>query len=552
MNTATTSTIDSAATVPEHRGPWLTTTDHKRIGLLILGTASVIFLAMGLLAMTMRTQLAQPGMKVLTAARYDQFFTIHGSGMIYLAITPFAIGLGVYLVPLQIGAPSISWPRLSLFAYWLYAGGAAVMLSGFLTTQGAASAGWFAYVPLSSSTYTPGLGMDYWIIGAALSAVSMMILASAVLWTAFTMRTPQMTLMRVPVFTWTMIVTCLMAITAFPALLGALGIIAIGRVDPGIFRYNAVNIGYQHLFWFYGHPVVYIMFFPFVGCIAEVIATFSGRRFFGYKGTVIALMLFSAMSMSVWGHHMFATGQVTNDYYSVTSTLLLIPAGMEYFGILGTLIGGNIRFTTPMLFALAFIPQFLIGGITGIMLGSPVLDYHLEDSYFVVAHFHYTLFAGSVFGFMAGFYYWFPKATGYMLGDRLGKLHFVLMVIGTNVTFLPMFVLGYLGMPRRVATYPRHAGFATLNLISTAGSYVIGISMVILLANVLLSLRRKSAAPADPWGGPSLEWATSSPPPALNFSEPLPEIRTFAPLFDAAPAPASPSPPPHEPQAESV
>ena len=426
------------------------------------------------------------------------------------------------------------------------------MLSGFLTTQGAASAGWFAYVPLSSSTYTPGLGMDYWIIGAALSAVSMMILASAVLWTAFTMRTPQMTLMRVPVFTWTMIVTCLMAITAFPALLGALGIIAIGRVDPGIFRYNAVNIGYQHLFWFYGHPVVYIMFFPFVGCIAEVIATFSGRRFFGYKGTVIALMLFSAMSMSVWGHHMFATGQVTNDYYSVTSTLLLIPAGMEYFGILGTLIGGNIRFTTPMLFALAFIPQFLIGGITGIMLGSPVLDYHLEDSYFVVAHFHYTLFAGSVFGFMAGFYYWFPKATGYMLGDRLGKLHFVLMVIGTNVTFLPMFVLGYLGMPRRVATYPRHAGFATLNLISTAGSYVIGISMVILLANVLLSLRRKSAAPADPWGGPSLEWATSSPPPALNFSEPLPEIRTFAPLFDAAPAPASPSPPPHEPQAESV
>lgn len=539
MTTTTSPVAGPSPHGPLREGPWLTTTDHKRIGLLILGTAFVIFFAMGLLAMTMRTQLAQPGMKILTAARFDQFFTIHGSGMIYLAITPFAIGIGVYLVPLQVGAPSISWPRLCLFAYWLYAGGSAVMLSGFLTTQGAASAGWFAYVPLSSSTYTPGLGMDYWVIGAALSAIAMIMLASSVLWTAFSMRTPQMTLMRIPVFTWTMIVTCLMTITAFPALLGALGIIAIGRGDPGIFQYNAVNIAYQHLFWFYGHPVVYVMFFPFVGCVAEVISTFSGRRFFGYKGTVISLMLFSAMSMSVWGHHMFATGQVTNDYYSVTSTLLMIPAGLEYFGLLGTLIGGSIRFTTPMLFALAFIPQFLVGGITGIMLGSPVLDYHLEDSYFVVAHFHYTLFAGSVFGFMAGVYYWFPKATGYMLGDKLGKLHFVLMTIGTNVTFLPMFVLGYLGMPRRVATYPKHAGFATLNLISTAGSYVIGLSMLAFLANILLSVRHKRRATADPWGGHSLEWATSSPPPVLNFSGPLPEIRSFAPLLDAASSSAS-------------
>jgi cytochrome c oxidase subunit 1 len=276
------------------------------------------------------------------------------------------------------------------------------------------------------------------------------------------------------------------------------------------------------------------MFFPFIGCVAEVLATFSGRRFFGYQGTALALMVFAALSMAVWGHHMFATGQVINDYYSLTSILLLIPAGVEYFGMLGTIVGGRLRYRTPMLFALAFIPQFLIGGLSGIMAATPAVDYNINDSYFIVAHFHYTLFAGSVFGFFAGLYYWFPKATGIMFSEALGRLHFVLMLIGTNVTFLPMFGLGILGMSRRIATYPANAGFTTLSFIASIGAGIIGLSMLVFAYNLYHSARRKVPAPPDPWQGQTLEWATSSPPPRFNFNaaHPIPRVRTYAPLLD--------------------
>lgn len=512
---------------------WLSTTDHKRIGLLTIGIALVCFFLMGILALTMRAQLAQPEQDIVSSALYDQLFTIHGSGMIYMAITPFALGFGVYLVPLQVGAPTIAAPRLTAFGFWLYAIGAIVMFSGFGTASGAASDGWFAYVPLSSSRYSPGVGMDVWIVGVFMSAVGMMAQGGTVLWTALAKRGQGMTLMKMPPFTWSMVATCLMVLTAFPDLVLAMIEITIGRIDPSVFGSNTWVIGYQHLFWFYGHPVVYVMFFPFVGAVAEVVTTFSRRRMFGYQGLVLSLLLFAALSMSVWGHHMFTTGQVVNDYYSLTSMLLIVPAGLEYFAIIGTLIGGRLVFKTPLLFALAFLGQFLIGGLTGIMIGSPVVDYQMHDSYFIIAHFHYTLFGGSVAGLFAGFYYWFPKATGYLLGERLGKAHWLLYVIGTNTTFIPMFWLGYQGMPRRVSTYSASDGFTTANLVASIGAGILAIAMWLFLMNIIFSLRAKKRAGPDPWQGQTLEWATSSPPPRYNFAGPLPPVTGYAPLFDA-------------------
>jgi len=512
---------------------WLVSTDHKRIGLLILGTALVLFYAFGALALTIRAQLAQPDGQVLSPQAYNVIFTLHGTGMIALVVTPFALGLGVYLIPLQVGAPMIAAPRLTLLGYWLYAGGAVALIAAAVIPDGAAD-GWWAYTPLSDGSYSAGPGMDLWILGVFLAACGMVLLCGTVGWTILTYRAPGMTMMRIPVFAWAMLVTCLMGVISFPSLLSAMGLLGAGRIDPGLFRANAWNVLYEHLFWFYGHPVVYIMFFPFIGAVAEVLATFAGRRFFGYQGTALALLVFAALSMAVWGHHMFATGQVTNDYYSLTSILLSIPAGVEYFGLLGTIAGGRLRYTTAMLFALAFIPQFLIGGLTGIMVATPSIDYNVNDSYFVTAHFHYTLLAGSVFGFFAAVYYWFPKATGVMLSERLGRLHFILMAIGTNVTFLPMFGLGVLGMSRRVASYPANAGFTTLNLVSSIGAFILGLSMLAFAYNLYSSARRKVPAPADPWQGQTLEWAAASPPSRFNFGprHPVPLVRSYAPLLD--------------------
>lgn len=513
---------------------WLVTTDHKRIGLLILGTAFALFLVIGAVAVTMRTQLAQPDETIVSPQVYNQMFTFHGTGMIALAITPFALGLGVYLVPLQVGAPTIVAPRATLLGYWLYVGGAVSLILAAVIPDGGAASGWWGYTPLSNSVYSPGHGMDLWVLGVFLAACGMLIIAATLTWTMITRRAPGMTMMRMPVFCWSELVTCFMTLASFPSLLAAMGLLGLERISPATFESNFTNVLYEHLFWFYGHPVVYVMFFPFVGCVAEVVATFSGRKFFGYKGTVLALLVFAAGSMSVWGHHMFATNQVTNDYYSLTSIFLAIPAGIEYFAILGTILGGRHRYPAAMLYALAWIPQFLIGGLTGILIAFPAIDYNVNDSYFIVGHFHYTLFAGSVFGFFAGVYFWFPKATGIMLSERLGKLNFTLAIIGTNVTFLPFFGLGFLGMSRRVATYQRGLGFGTLNLVSTIGAYIIALSMLIFIYNVYHSVRRKVPAPPNPWHAFTLEWATSSPPPRFNFNAryPVPKIRSYAPLLD--------------------
>ncbi|MDQ6745260.1 MAG: cbb3-type cytochrome c oxidase subunit I [Actinomycetota bacterium] len=510
----------------------LTSTDHKRIGL-NLGLASLaFFLVGGLFALLMRTQLAQPDLHVVSDDTYNELFTMHGSTMIYLFVTPMAIAMAMYLVPLQIGAVRLAAPRVALSGFWVWLCGGLVMESGWLTGDGPGRAGWFSYPPLSNGTNTPGVGQDLWVVGVVLAAAGMLLMSACVLASIARRRAPGMALLRMPVFTWTALVSVLMVVGAFPVLILAMILLYIDRHGGHIYTGYSGAIDYQDLFWFFGHPVVYVMFFPYLGAAAEAIATCSHKKWFGYVAFVASIMTFAALSMAVWSHHMFTTGGVTNQYFAFTSTLLVIPAGVEYFDVLGTMIGGSLVLRTSMLFGLAFFLQFLIGGLSGIFMASPVLDYHAEDSYIIVAHFHYTLFAGSVFGFFAGVYHWFPKLTGALLRESLGKLQLTLLVIGTNVTFFPMFFLGQDGMSRRISRYPTHPGWGTINLIESIGAGVIALGVLTFLVNVWVSLRGRKPAGDDPWAGHTLEWATSSPPPPLNFTGPLPPIRSYAPLLD--------------------
>jgi cytochrome c oxidase subunit I len=510
---------------------WLASTDHKHTGAKMAVAAFCFFIASGVLALVMRSELAQPGMEVVSTDTYNQLFTMHGSGMIYLVLTPLALALGVYLVPLQIGAADIAAPRLTLFGLWTYVLGGLVMYGGFLTDQGPGRAGGFAYTPLSSGQATPGTGMDMWVIGVILSTLGCLIIAATILATVIGLRAPGMTMLRLPVFTWSMLATVLMVVIALPVLLVLMCLLLIDRHGGNIFDSGSADVTYQNLFWFYGHPVVYIMFFPFLGAVGDVVATFSRKRFFGYRPLIISLLAFAGGSMSVWAHHMFTTAQVTNQYFSLTSHLLMIPAGLEYLALIGTMVGGAIVFRTPMLFALGFMVLFLIGGLTGIMVASPPLDYQFNNSYFIVAHFHYTLFGGSLFGAFAAAYYWFPKVTGAMLREGLGRLHFALLFVGANLTFFPMFFLGGDGMPRRIANYPAAAGWTGLNELATAGALVIALSIAVFAANVVVSLRRRVPAGDDPWQAQTLEWWATSPPPRHNFGS-LPAIRSYAPLLD--------------------
>jgi cytochrome c oxidase subunit 1 len=529
VSTATSSVV-RARRIPG----WLgiaTSTDHKRIGLNLGILSLLFFLVGGVLALLMRAQLASPNGHVVSDNTYAELFTMHGSTMIYLFVTPMAIAMAMYLVPLQIGAVSIAGPRIALTGFWIWLCGGLVMQSGWLTGDPGRD-GWFSYIPLSDSTNTPGVGQDMWVVGVILAAAGLFVMAACVVGTILRHRAPGMSLMRMPVFTWTALVSVLMTVGSFPVLILVMVLLYIERQGGHIFIGFNGAIDYQDLFWFFGHPVVYVMFFPYLGAAAEAIAVSAHKRWFGYTFFVASMMLFSALSMSVWGHHMFTTGGVTNEYFAFTSTALVVPAGIEYFDMVATLIGGAIVLRTSMLFALGFFVQFLIGGLSGIFTGSPALDYHVNDSYFVIAHFHYTLFAGSVFGFFAGVYHWFPKVTGARLRESLGKLHFVLLAIGTNMTFFPMFILGQEGMTRRISRYPTHPGWATLNRIETAGSVVIALAIASFLANMWVSLRRRESAGEDPWLGHTLEWATSSPPPAHNFDRPLPPITSYAPLLD--------------------
>jgi cytochrome c oxidase subunit 1 len=509
----------------------IATTDHKRIAVLTGFVSLVFFLAGGLLALVMRSELAEPGMQVVSHDEYNQLFTMHGSTMIFLVVTPVALALGIYFVPLQVGAAEIAWPRLALASLWLLATGGLTMWTGFLTSNGAGKAGWTAYYPLSGGTSTPGPGMTMWILGVSLATGASLLQGACILATIVRHRAPGMTMLRLPVFTWTMLSASILTVLSFPSLLLAMVLLWADRQFGGVFTDTGGPIGYQHLFWFYGHPVVYVMFFPFLGAVAEVIAVFSGRGIFGYRTLVFSLLAFTAFSMSVWAHHMFATGQVPNRYYALTSIALALPAGIEYFDLVMTMIRGRIRLTVAMLFALGFLVQFLVGGLTGLFVASPALDYHVHDTYYVVAHFHYTLFAGSLFGLFAAVYYWFPKVTGGFLSERLGRWQFGFLVLGSNLTFFPMFLLGQDGMTRRVANYRSSDGFTGLNQIATAGSFLIAVGIVLFVWNLVASLRHLDPAPADPWGGHTLEWAASSPPGRHNFDA-LPPIRSSTPLLD--------------------
>jgi cytochrome c oxidase subunit 1 len=517
--------VRARTTILEH----LASTDHKRIGIATTVTAIVFFLAAGSLAMLMRAELTSPGMQVMQEETYNQVFTMHGSTMFYLFAVPVVLGVALYFVPLQIGASEIVWGRWALLGYWLYLAGGLTMWSGFLTEFGAAPFGWTAFYPLSDSTSTPGSGTDFWFIGAVLATVAQILQSAALIATIVRLRAPGMTLMRLPLFTWSMVPTIFMVIVAFPALVVGFSLLYVDRNAAEIFSVPGGVETMLHLFWFYGHPVVYVVFFPLVGAVGEVIATFSRRRFFGLHVTVFSLLLFGALSTSVWGHHMFTMDTVNNRFYSWTSTSLVVPAGIEYFAFIATMVGGSIRFRAPMLFALGFVLLFLIGGLTGIFVGAPPLDYHVHDTYFVVAHFHYTLFGGTVFGLFAAIYYWFPKVTGRLLGERLGHWHFALMFAGALLAFIPMFFLGHEGMPRRVANWTE-ADWKVPNLLATIGGATIFVSILLFLANVVRSLRLGRIAGPDPWEGQTLEWATSSPPPRENFDV-LPPIRDYAPLL---------------------
>ncbi|AVT38421.1 cytochrome c oxidase subunit I [Plantactinospora sp. BB1] len=513
----------------------LRTTDAKQIGLMYLVTSFGFFLVGGVMALLMRAELGRPGMQFLSPEQYNQLFTMHGTIMMLLFATPLVFGFANYLVPLQIGAPDVAFPRLNALAYWLYLFGALLVVGGLFTPGGAPDFGWTAYTPLSRYEHSPGVGGDLWIVGLVVTGLGTILGSVNLITTILTLRAPGMTMFRMPILTWNMLLTSVLAILVFPLFAAALlGLLADRKLGAHV--YSAETSGpllWQHLFWFFGHPEVYIVALPFFGIITEIIPVFARKPIFGYKGLVAATLAITGLSMSVWAHHMFGTGQVLLPFFSILSFLIAVPTGVKFFNWIGTMWKGQLTFETPMLFAMGFLATFLFGGLSGVLLASPPIDFHTHDTYFVVAHFHYVLFGTIVFAAFGGVYFWFPKMTGRMLDERLGKIHFWTMFVGFHTTFLVHHWLGNEGMPRRYADYLPTDGFTTLNTISTIGSFVLGASTLFLLYNVWKSWRFGRVVEVDdPWGfGNSLEWATSCPPPLRNFDR-LPRIRSERPAFD--------------------
>ncbi|AHH98064.1 cytochrome c oxidase subunit I [Kutzneria albida] len=512
------------------------TTDHKQIGMLYLVTSFAFFVVGGFMALLMRTELAAPGLQFLSPEQYNQLFTMHGTIMLLLYATPNVFGFANYVLPLQIGSPDVAFPRLNAFAYWLYLLGGLIVLGGFLTPGGAADFGWFAYTPLSDAIHAPGVGADLWITGLVVSGLGTILGAVNMITTVVCLRGPGMAMFRMPIFTWNILITSILVLMAFPILTAALlGLAADRHLGAHVFDpANGGAILWQHLFWFFGHPEVYIVALPYFGIVSEVFPVFSRKPLFGYKGLVFATLAIAALSVTVWAHHMFGTGAVLLPFFSFMTFLIAVPTGVKFFNWIGTMWRGQLTFESPMLWAVGFLLTFLFGGLTGILLASPPIDFHVTDTYFVVAHFHYVLFGTIVFATFSGIYFWFPKITGRMLDEPLAKLHFWTTFIGFHLTFLVQHWLGAAGMPRRYADYLPQDGFTALNTVSTIGSYVLGASVLPFVWNVFRSYRYgEVVAVDDPWGhGNSLEWATSSPPPRHNFTS-LPRIRSERPAFES-------------------
>ena len=512
---------------------WLTTVDHKKIGIMYLVTTLVFFLIGGLMALIIRLQLASDDGKVVSPENYDRLFTMHGTTMIFLFVVPVMAAFGNYLVPLQIGARDMAFPKMNAASYWLFLFGGLGMYSSFIF-GGAPDAGWTSYPPLSE--ISAGHGIDFWIVGLHVIGLSSLIGAINFICTIHNMRAPGMRLTRMPLFTWTIDVYSVMILAAGPVLAGALTMLLLDR-NYGTHFFLPAKGGnallWQHLFWFYSHPVVYVMALPGFGMISEIVATFSRKPLFGYRALVYSTVAIAFLGFLVWGHHMFAVGfsEPLNIWFMVVSLAIAVPTGVKIFNWIGTMWMGRIRFEPPMLFAVGFIGLFLIGGLSGVLLALFPIDQQVTDSYFVVAHFHYVLGTVPVFAVMGGLHYWYPKMTGRMLNRSLGIWSFWVMFVGFNMTFFPMHALGLSGMPRRIVTYATHPNWVTMNQIETLGSFILGAGVLMVAWNCLSSLRTGRIAGDNPWNANSLEWYTTSPPPDYNFAS-LPPIRSERPLYD--------------------
>lgn len=514
---------------------WLTTTDHKKIGHLYLITSFVFFLIGGVMALLMRAELARPGLQIMDNFQYNQLFTLHGTIMLLLFATPTFAGFANEIMPLQIGSPDVAFPRLNMLSYWFFLFGGLIVLGSLAVPSGPAAFGWFAYAPLNSLERSPGIGPDMWIMGLALAGFGTILGAVNFITTIVGMRAPGMTMFRLPIFTWNILFTSILVLFAFPVLAAALLVLEADR-RFGSVVFDAANGGallWQHLFWFFGHPEVYIIALPFFGIITEILPVFSRKPIFGYLTLVAATMAITGLSIVVWAHHMFATGAVLLPYFSFMSFLIAVPTGVKFFNWSGTMLQGSLSFETPMLWAVGFLVSFLFGGLTGVILASPPMDFEVTDSYFVVAHFHYVVFGTVAFATFGGFYFWWPKFTGKMLDERLGKIQFWTLFVGFHTTFLVQHWLGASGMPRRYADYLAADGFTALNTVSTIGAFLLGMSTLPFLYNVWKTSKYGTKVEVDdPWGfGRSLEWATSCPPPRHNFVT-LPRIRSESPAFD--------------------
>ncbi|HEU5015101.1 MAG TPA: cytochrome c oxidase subunit I [Roseiflexaceae bacterium] len=535
------SLVPEAADVPRNVSKvnllsWISSVDHKQIGIMYIITAIVFLVVGGLEAMLIRLQLAQPNAQVLSPEAYNQIFTMHGTTMIFLMGMPMLIGFGNYLVPLMIGANDMAFPRLNALGLWLVVFGGLVLYYSFIA-GGAPDAGWFSYTPLSEPPFS-GTGVDYWAISIIVTGIGSIAAGINFIVTVLTMRAPGMTMRRLPLFAWMVFVNSFLIIFALAILNGALVMLEADRLLGARFFHPIVGgspVLWQHIFWAFGHPEVYILVLPAFGMISEIIPVFSRKPIFGYPFVAASTVAIAFLSMGVWAHHMFAVGMGFgwDVFFGASSSLIAIPTGVKVFNWTATLWGGSLRFTTAMLFAMGFLVEFTIGGITGVQFALVPLDWATTDSYFVVAHFHYVLVGGTIFAVTAGFYYWFPKVTGRMMSERLGKWHFWVNLVGFNMTFFVQHILGLMGMPRRVYTYPDLPGWGLLNQISSIGGLITAVAWLIFIVNLVYSLRNGKPAGDNPWEAWTLEWATTSPPPHYNFDQ-LPPIRSRRPLWDVA------------------